>query len=122
MTAYQILNRTRGGVLAQQAELAETAATRTRGLLGRDGLPEGGGLIIDPCNAIHTFFMRFTIDVLFVTADGQVVRVLEQLVPWRLTRMYFRARKVVELPAGTLQRVPCQPGDQLEFVLLSTPR
>ncbi|MFM7200973.1 MAG: DUF192 domain-containing protein [Myxococcota bacterium] len=122
MTTYQILNRTRGGVLAHQAELADTAATRTKGLLGRDGLAEGSALIIDPCNSIHTFFMRFSIDVLFVTSEGQVVRVLENLVPWRLTRMYFRARKVIEFPAGTLQKVPCQPGDQLEFVSVPSPR
>jgi uncharacterized membrane protein (UPF0127 family) len=85
------------------------------GLLGRDGLLEGEGLVIDPCNSIHTFFMRFSIDVLFVDAQGVVVRKIDALKPWRLTWIYFRARKVIELPAGVIQKSGTQAGDQLSI-------
>lgn len=88
-------------------------ATRMKGLLGRKELPEGTGLIIDPCNSIHTFFMQFPIDVIFTDSQDRVVKVLKDMGPWRLSWIYFRAQKVIELPAGTVTRLPVEPGDQL---------
>lgn len=109
----RIENASQRSVLATQAELAATMSTRMKGLLGRKELPEGTGLIIDPCNSIHTFFMQFPIDVIFADAEDRVVQVLKNMGPWRLSWIYFRAQKVIELPAGTLTRVPVSPGDQL---------
>jgi uncharacterized protein len=111
----QIVNETRGCVLAERAELATRALDRMRGLLGRDGLDAGTGLVIDPCNSIHTFFMRFPIDVLFLDVEGDVIRAFDTLPPWRLTRIYAAARQVVELPAGRLSATGTEVGDRIVF-------
>jgi len=103
-----------GGVLADRMERASTALARMRGLLGRSALGEGEGLLIDPCAGIHTFFMRFAIDVVFLSRDLRVVRAIAELRPWRATRLYSRAAMVAELPAGTLLRTGTREGDVLE--------
>lgn len=107
-------NRTRGEAIASQVVLADDYETRSRGLLGKASMAEGEGLWIVPCPMIHTFFMKFPIDVLFLTRDLKVARVMEGLKPWRLSPWVFRAHSVLELAGGALQgRV--QAGDQLEI-------
>lgn len=70
---------------------------------------------IQPCNSIHTFFMRIPIDVLFLDADGVIIKQLPALPPWRASAVYLKARSVLELPAGTLQASGTQEGDRLAF-------
>jgi uncharacterized membrane protein (UPF0127 family) len=89
-------------VLVSDLEIARTSWSRFVGLMGRQDLPAGRGLWIEPCNSIHMFFMRFAIDVLFLDRGGRVKRVLLRLRPWRVSPIVFGARTVVELPAGTL--------------------
>jgi uncharacterized membrane protein (UPF0127 family) len=108
-------NMTRGTTLASAIELARSPRARMKGLLGRDGLEEGGGLVLEPCTSIHMFFMRFPIDVLFVDARGEVLRAIEHLAPWRLTRVYPRARFAAELPAGTIARTGTREGDKVQL-------
>jgi uncharacterized membrane protein (UPF0127 family) len=79
------------------------------------------GLWIDPCPMIHTFFMGFPIDVLFLTEDLRVVRVLEGLKPWRMSPWVFSARSVLELAGGKLKG-SVKEGDQLEFYRTEAPR
>ncbi len=112
-----LVNRRNGAVLARQVERAVSVRARLRGLLGRTALPEGAALVIEPCTSIHTFFMRFPIDVAFVARDGRVLRAISDLRPWRATRLYPAAALVVELPAGTLQRTQTRDGDGLDFVV-----
>jgi uncharacterized protein len=115
-TLTRVVNRSRGTVLADQAGVARSWWARGKGLLGRHGLPEGGGLIIDPCSSIHTWFMAFPIDVVFVAADGRVVRTAHALRPWRFGPFARQVRYVVELPAGALARSGTQADDYLELV------
>jgi uncharacterized membrane protein (UPF0127 family) len=89
-------------VLAERLEVARTSWSRFVGLMGRAELPAGAGLLIEPCNSIHMFFMRFPIDALFLDRDRRVKRVLLRLKPWRVSPMVFGAKSVVELPAGTV--------------------
>jgi uncharacterized membrane protein (UPF0127 family) len=112
----QVINRTRGTVLAGEAEAARTWWTRRKGLLGRKGLPADGGLIIEPCSSIHTWFMAFPIDVAFVAADGRVVRTAHALRPWRFGPMARKVRYVVELPAGVLAQSGTVEDDYLELL------
>lgn len=112
----RVINSSRGTVLAERAEVARTWWARGKGLLGRRALPEGGGLIIDPCSSIHTWFMAFPIDVAFVAADGRVVRVAHTLRPWRIGPLARGVRYVVELPAGTLARTGTAANDYLTLV------
>ena len=93
-----------------------TVRTRLRGLLGRDSLPDGAALVIEPCTSIHTFFMRFSIDAAFLDRAGRVVRAISNLRPWRATRIYPKAAMVVELPAGTLRRTDTREGDALHWL------
>ncbi len=112
---FEVTNESRGVRLARTAERAESTLARLKGLLGRDGLEEGSGLHIVPCDSIHTFFMRFPIDVVFLDADEKAVHVIHSMPAWRATRVYFSARSVLELPAGTLARSGTQVGDRLRF-------
>lgn len=111
----RLVNETRGAVLAERAALALTARERMKGLLGRDALPDGDALVIRPCTSIHTFFMRFPIDVLFLDRDGRVLRAIPAMKPWRLTRFYPRAACVAELPASVLQRTGTTEGDVVKL-------
>jgi uncharacterized protein len=88
-----------GAVIADLVEPALDSATRRRGLLGRDGLAAGAAMIIAPCNAVHTFFMRFAIDVVFVTRGGTVVKISPEVPAWRMTAAP-RAWATIEFPAG----------------------
>jgi uncharacterized membrane protein (UPF0127 family) len=101
-------------VLVSRLEAALDSATRKKGLLGRDGLDPGTGLAIAPCGGIHTFFMRFPIDVVFVARDGRVVKVRHAVKPWRLA-LAVTAFCVIELPAGTAARSETRAGDRLEL-------
>ena len=71
-----LVNRTRGAVLATQVAYARTPLARVRGLIGRRSLPAGHAFVLDPCGAIHTFFMRFAVDAILVSTDGRIVRVI----------------------------------------------
>jgi uncharacterized membrane protein (UPF0127 family) len=98
--------------VADVVELADTRKTRRRGLLGRERLDDRSALMIVPCAAIHTAFMRFPIDLVFLDRDGCAVRTASRVQPWRI-RMALRARAVIELPAGRLDTCEVALGDRL---------
>ena len=108
-----VLQNTRSGeVIASTVELAVDSESRRRGLLGRDHFDAGSALIIAPCSSIHTFFMRFAIDVVFVARDGRVLKVCAAI-PRRRIALRPGAFAAIELPAGTLERTNARPGDIL---------
>jgi hypothetical protein len=88
-----------------------------KGLMGRapEHFPPGSGLWILPSNGIHTFGMRFPIDAAYLDSHRRVVRVYKRLVPSRIAALSFRAKSVLELPAGTLEAARTEVGDELEF-------
>jgi uncharacterized membrane protein (UPF0127 family) len=86
-------------VVCERCLVADRPLTRMRGLLGRTELPRGEGILLRPCGSIHTFFMRFSIDAVFVDRDGKVVGVERELKPWRTAR-HRGAKAVLELAAG----------------------
>ena len=104
-----------GQVLATRVEGAFDSASRKKGLLGRDGLPDGHALVIAPCGGVHTFFMRFPIDVVFLARDGRVLKVCSAVKPWRMA-FAPTAFGVVELPAGTARRCEARKGDYVALV------
>ncbi len=105
-----VTNLDRGLVLAERARQASTPWARAVGLLGSDHADDG--LFIEPCSSIHTCFMRFAIDVLFLDPADRVLAVYPQLPPWRFTRWVRGARRVLELDAG--RAGPTAVGDRLE--------
>jgi len=104
-------NTTRGTVLAERVTVAESLLARTRGLLGTNALPAGHGLLIRPCRQVHSFFMRYALDLVFVDRQGQVVRTLAGFTPNWISPLVSRAAAVLELPAGTLTDTPTEVGD-----------
>ena len=109
---FQLVNVDRGSVVAAHLEPAFDSKSRNRGLLGREGLPAGHAIVIAPSNSIHMFFMRFAIDVLFVAKDGRVLKVCENLRPWRVA-LAWRAFAVIEGPVGMIERTGTRAGDRL---------
>ena len=111
---HSVLVNTRTGIpLATHLEPALDSASRRRGLLGRDGLDRGHAIVIAPTNAIHMWFMRFAIDVVFAASDGVVVAVRHSLRPWRVA-IAPRAFCAIEMAAGTLEPDSIRLGDRLE--------
>ena len=98
--------------LATEVELAVTRRARNRGLLGRDGLGPSAAIILAPCTAVHTAFMRFAIDVLFLDRDGCAVKIVANVAPWR-SALAARAYAVVEMAAGSAHKHGVQVGDRL---------
>lgn len=110
-----LVNTRTADALAAQVEIAVSRQDRTQGLLGRDRLAPSTALILAPCSAIHTLFMRFDIDAVFVDGEGRVVKVVEDLPPWRIAARPF-AHAVIEMAAGSLDPGRVEVGDRLRLV------
>jgi uncharacterized membrane protein (UPF0127 family) len=109
-----VRNQTRDTVLGEAVELADTSAKRRTGLLKHERLEPGHGLWIVPCESVHTFFMKFAIDLVYVDRKHTVRKVRSAVPPWRLSAC-LTAHSILELPAGTAQQTGTQPGDKLVF-------
>lgn len=100
-------------LLVARLNVAESLSDRTIGLLGRESLPEDEGLWIHRCNSIHTFFMRFAIDCVFLNRKQEVVAVKADIKPWRLVLPQWGASSVIEVSAGVTEKWKLQKGDTL---------
>jgi len=116
----RLRNARTGSLLADRIDLAADRKSRRRGLLGRDRLDAGHALVIAPCRGVHTFFMRFAIDVLFVRSDGRVVKCAREVPRWRIA-VALAAHAAIELPGGALRRSPTERGDRLVFERIAPP-
>jgi uncharacterized membrane protein (UPF0127 family) len=112
-------NITRGTVLAASLEVADSGPARNKGLLNRDGLDSGGGLWIIPCQSVHTFFMRFPIDLVYLDSRKRVRKVRSAVGPGRIS-FCLTAQSIIELPAGTVKQTQTQPGDSLSIEMIET--
>ena len=109
------LTRSDGQAVCERCLLAETPLARAKGLLGRNSLEQDEGILLRPASSIHMCFMRFPIDAVFVDRELEVVRVVENLKPWRVAAARG-AHAVVELAAGETARLGLRPGDRLVLV------
>lgn len=109
-----------GRVIASRIELAVTRHARRAGLLGRTSLEPAAALVLAPCCMIHTAFMRFPIDVLFVDRQGLVVRLVHTMTPWRAAGS-LGAYAAIELAAGVLRRHTVNPGDPIHLQPAAVP-
>ena len=116
MAATFTLQTADGTVVAGEVEAATTLWPRFMGLMLRDTLPDGHGLVLRPCSSIHMFFMRFAIDAVFVDGEGTIVGVRPGLRPWTGFAMCRRAKACIELPVGTSARAGIAVGDRLTLV------
>jgi uncharacterized protein len=107
-----VRNATRGVEIASCVELADTAAKRSKGLLGRSGLPPGHAIWIAPCEAVHTFGMQFAIDLIYLDRQRRIRKIRSNVGPWRVSAC-LRAHSVIELAAGSVRDT--HVGDHVEF-------
>ncbi|MDP9313524.1 MAG: DUF192 domain-containing protein [Chloroflexota bacterium] len=111
----RIINASRGTTLAEQANVARTFWSRFRGLMGCRELPTGCGLVLNRTGSVHTFWMRFPIDVIFVDRNNVVVGLREAMLPNRPFAGAWKATRTLELPAGVIALTGTKRGDQLRF-------
>jgi len=109
-----VINQMTDRILASKVYFASTYWQRMKGLLGRDALDNTEGLYIPQCRSIHTFFMKFSIDIVFVDKTGKVKKVVNSLKPYRFAFGSPGSSAVLELPSNTILNA-CRPGDQLVF-------
>jgi len=109
----RITNLTRNTVLGDCIDVADTSAKRRTGLLKHDGLAPGEGLWIVPCESVHTFFMKFPIDLVYLGRDKKVRKVRHAVKPWRMS-VCWSAHSILELPAGVAEGAGTMAGDLLE--------
>ena len=111
-SSFALTNTRSNHIVAHTLLTAFDSESRRRGLLKHDSLAEGTALIIAPSNAIHTFWMRFAIDVAFVSREGRVVKLRAAVAPWRVAAAW-RAFAVIEMAAGAFEKSDTRPGDLL---------
>jgi uncharacterized protein len=114
------INRTRNTVVCERRECAESIAAQNGGLIGRDALEAGTGMLFingrfTPFMWMHMFFMKFAIDIVFLGRSDRVIRINRELKPWRVSSIVFGARKAIELPAGSAKLSGIEVGDRIEF-------
>ena len=114
MSPTRVENTTRRQTLASSLRVADNIWTRFRGLIGAQPLQPGQGLLIMPCSSVHTHFMSFPIDVLYVDRTQRVVAVDADVAPWRFGKMRRGVRFVIELPSGVASATGTKAGDQLK--------
>jgi uncharacterized membrane protein (UPF0127 family) len=109
------VNVTRGVHVTQCARIADNPWTKLIGLLRDKTLEYGDGMWLEPCNSIHSIGMRFVFDAIFLDKNLRVVHLVRQMKPWRISRMVFSARSVLEVPAGMIHQSATEIGDQFEM-------
>ena len=114
----RVRNVTKGTTLADGASVANTSETRRTGLLKHERLNPGEGLWIVPCEGVHTFRMKFDIDVVYLSKSKKVLKVRARMPKSRIS-FCLRAHSVLELPAGMTESTATEAGDQLEFEKLT---
>lgn len=109
----RIVNTTRNTLIASKIITADSFFSRLRGLLGRKSLEKEEALLIPRCIAVHTFFMKFSIDIIFIDSDSNVTKTMKNLRPFRISSCFTGTYSAIELPAGTIEQSNTETGDRL---------
>jgi len=109
----KVINITKDTLIAEDLSIAETLPKRTVGLLGRKEFKKGEALLIKPCQQIHTFFMRFPIDILFLDRKNRIIKAIKNFSPWRISGIYLKAKSCLELPSGAIESTFTQERDEI---------
>ncbi|NHC41383.1 DUF192 domain-containing protein [Bacillus sp. MM2020_1] len=109
----KVVNLSNGAELVNHLSTADTFFKRLKGLMFSENLPAGHGLLIRPCQSIHTFFMSYSIDVLYISKDLEIVGMDETILPAKVGKFQKRAYSVLEMPAGTIRKTETKVGNYL---------
>jgi uncharacterized membrane protein (UPF0127 family) len=113
-----VLKNQAGEIICNKMIVANQIFDRMKGLMFSTEMPECDGFLIAPCNSIHTFFMLYSLDLLFLDKNFTVVKALYGFSPWRITWIYFKAHQVLEMQAGTMKK-DIKTGDKLEALCIN---
>ena len=111
----KVNNISRDSELISVGRMANNPWTRLRGLIGVRNLPEGQGIVIEPCHGVHCMFMSIPIDVVYVDKQHKVIALDRAMKPWKIGKIYRNSQYVIEAAVGTIDRSKTQIGDQLEL-------
>ena len=111
----KIINLNKNSILAEEILLADNFLTRLRGLLGFKCFNKNQAMVLRPCNSVHTFFMHFSIDVLFVDKDNKVVKIVRNMKPFKATMICLKSKFVIEFPVGVVDSTKSSIGDILQI-------
>lgn len=109
----RVINQTKGTLVAEDVRVAASIWSRFWGLMGRKSIPEAGGLLLRPTSSIHTAFMRFPLDIVFLDRQLRVIKIVAGMKPFRATVAFGGAHSALELNAGVAGQAGIQTGDQL---------
>jgi uncharacterized membrane protein (UPF0127 family) len=113
-----IVKNSKGLEICKEVKVANTIISRMIGLMFTKNLGIDEGLLIRPCNSIHTCFMNYSLDIVFLDKNFSVVKVIYNMKPWRVSWVYFKAYQVLEMKAGNL-KIPIEPGEKLEVICIN---
>lgn len=113
----QLINNNNKNIIVANLIVADSFWSRMKGLMGKKDLGEDDGLLLSPCNAVHMMFMRFPIDVIFLDRDFVVVKILNNLKPWRTSPIVRGAYQVIEIKAGIAAEKRMNTGDKLSLAM-----
>lgn len=111
---FRVFISDKGTCLSENCVWARSSYRRLVGLLAHSTLPDNESLLIEPCKQVHTFFMRFPIDVVFLDKENTILDI-RSLSPWKLSPMVWKAHKVLELPLGKCESLGLKKGQKLEL-------
>lgn len=109
------INKTKANTIATRIKLANNIISRMVGLLLDSHLPEDSGILIVPGKQIHSFFMRFIFDAVFIDKEGNVIHLIERMHPWKCSKLMLKSKQVLELSAGTIEKANIELGDVIVF-------
>jgi len=112
----KLINKTRDKILAENLIVADNFFSRSKGLLGKKSLPDNEALLIIPCSSIHSFFMKFEFDAVFLNKKNEIVYIIQGMQAWRTSKICLEAHSVIELSSGKIRETFSEVGDFLEFV------
>lgn len=113
-----VFKNSKGEIICENAKMADNLYTRILGLMFTEDLDLRNGLLLCPCNSIHTFFMNYSLDVIFLDKNFSVVKVIYNMKPWRISWMYFRAHQVLEMKSRSWATT-IETGEKLEVLCLN---
>lgn len=112
---YKLVNLTKGNTVLEKLEIADSFKARLKGLLGRDDLEREEGLIIKPCNSVHTIGMKIPIDVAFVDSENEIIHIIDSMFPGKLSPIIKKSKYVIEVNAGVFKAKGLEIGDKIEY-------